>query len=486
MVVTLSRQSRTRVLQAPTDARSVLLILSAFWLLHCANLPDMVILTAFAQDDTATAGTVRAAAPSWPRFLNQNADGVASDVPNADWNAQPRLLWAHKVGPGYGIGTVDTEGNYYHFDASPSTAAERLSCLDLDTGQVKWSQEQSLQYADMYGYEPGPRSSATIAGDQLFTMGVGGQLTCRNRADGEEIWTVDTSSRYGVIQNFFGVGCSPLVWEDLVIVMVGGSPEADQEIAPGRLDRVSPNASAVVAFDRKTGKERWKCGDDLASYSSPRTMEVGGETIVLLYARDHLLAVDPQAGKMLWKFRHRADILESVNGMVPIVDNGRVFISECYALGSVLLKANRNSADVIWQDPARVRRDQAMRVHWSTPAVVDGYLYGCSGRNAPDSDFRCVELATGKVQWTDGRRIRTSVTAVGDHLLVLEERGFLQVMKANPDKMEVIGEWNLQDAADGRPELSYPCWAAPIVVGDKVLLRGDEDVLCLQLKAKES
>ena len=311
-------------------------------------------------------------------------------------------------------------------------------------------------------------------------MGVGGQLTCRNRADGAEVWTVDTSHKYGVVQNFFGVGCSPLVLGDLVIVMVGGSPAADQNLA--RLDRVSPNGSAVVAFNRNDGTEKWKCGDDLASYSSPRTIEIGGEKIVLVFARDNLLAIDPKSGEVRWKFRHRADMLESVNAMVPVVDRDRVFISECYAVGSVLLRAGLDSAEVIWQDPPRSRREQAMRVHWSTPALVDGFLYGCSGRNAPDSDFRCIELATGKVQWTDGRRIRASVTPIGDHLLVFEERGFLQVIKANPEKMEVVNEWNLQNAADGRPELAYPCWAAPIVVGDKVLLRGDEHVLCLKVE----
>ncbi len=418
----------------------------------------------------------------WPRFLNTNIDGVAAASKlRLDGLAKPKFLWSLSVGDGYGIGSVD-RGSYYHFDSH--NGSERLRCIDLKTGKEKWSQSQKLYYRDMYGYEDGPRSTATVDGEQIFTFGVGGQLVCRNRSDGKLLWEIDTNEEYGVVQNFFGVGCSPLVWGELVIVIVGGSPAADADIAPGRLDRVSPNGSAVVAFDRQTGQERWRCGNDLASYSSPRLIDLGDQPLVLAFCRDGLIAVDPGSGKQRWRFDHRASILESVNAMVPIVSGNHVFISECYEVGSVLLKVSAEDAQVVWSDPPRNRRSQSMRVHWSTPVLVDGFLYGCSGRNAPDSDFRCVEYMTGEVQWSDPRRIRGSVTRAGNHLLVLEERGTLQVMKPNSERMEIIAEWDLSQADGTRPAISYPCWAAPVVVGDKLLLRGDETVLCLALRTK--
>ena len=122
-----------------------------------------------------------------------------------------------------------------------------------------------------------------------------------------------------------------------------------------------------------------------------------------------------------------------------------------------------------------------MRCHWATPILIDGYLYGCSGRNAPDSDFRCIDFKTGEVQWTDARRIRSSATRLGDHLIVLEERGSTQVIRANPEKLEVISEWDLNLSDGPRPAISYPCWAAPIVSGTKLILRGTDRVLCLDL-----
>ena len=104
----------------------------------------------------------------------------------------------------------------------------------------------------------------------MLTFGVTGNLTCRHVDNGRILWTVDTNKQYGVVQNFFGAGSSPLVLGDLVIAMIGGSPPEDQQIAPGRLDRVSANGSALVAFRLDDGSEVWRCGEDLASYSSPR------------------------------------------------------------------------------------------------------------------------------------------------------------------------------------------------------------------------
>lgn len=420
----------------------------------------------------------------WPRFLGSNYDGVVQQPDDTiDWTQSPTFIWSIEVGPGYGIGSVAGE-RFFQCDAQGGSfrgaGSERLRCFDWTTGQLLWSVSEPIEYRDLYGYEAGPRSSPTIVGNRVLTYGVTGKLICRDTDRGETLWSVDTNANYGVVQNFFGVGSAPLVLDDMVIVMVGGSPEEDQSIAPGRLDRVIPNGSAVVALDLATGAERWKCGDDLASYSSPRPIEIDGKTFVLVFARDGLLMVDPVAGQVRWRFDHRASILESVNAMMPVVRNDLVLISECYQIGSVLLRASADSAQVVWQD-GRSRRDQSMRCHWSTPVLVGNYLYGCSGRNEPDSDFRCIEFATGKVQWVDPRRIRSSVTRCGEHLVVMEERGLLQIQKANPRQLEVVAQWDLGQEEGQRPALEAPCWSAPVIVGKRLLLRGDQHVVCLEL-----
>ena len=85
------------------------------------------------------------------------------------------------------------------------------------------------------------------------------------------------------------------------------------------------------------------------------------------------------------------------------------------------------------------------------------------------------------MKWTDPRRIRSSVTRAGDSLVVLEERGVVQVIKPNPEKLEIVAEWNLSEPSGGRPAINYPCWSAPIVIGNKLILRGTDRVLCLEM-----
>jgi outer membrane protein assembly factor BamB len=338
----------------------------------------------------------------------------------------------------------------------------------------------------LLGYEDGPRTSPTVFGNRVITYGVTGMLKCRNVSDGKEIWSVDTNARYGVVQNFFGVGSSPLVLDGKVIVMVGGSPPEDQDIAPMQLDRVTHNGTAVVAFDLNNGRELWKTGGDLASYSSPRPIEIEGADYVLVFARTGLLLVDPVKGKTQWQFEHRASIRDSVNAMVPVVSGDEVFISECYELGSALLQVSKTTPRIIWQDPPRDRRRQAMRSHWATPVLVDGFLYGCSGRNGPDSDLRCIRWDTGEVQWVDARRTRSSVARLGDHLIVLEERGLMQVLQVSSSQLEVVAEWDLSRNQGTRLGIRYPCWAAPVIVGNRILVRGTDRILCLEFPVKKS
>jgi outer membrane protein assembly factor BamB len=421
----------------------------------------------------------RTAGEDWPRFLGPTFDGKSTETGiRTDWSGDRLpVVWSMPVGTSYGIGAV-AGGRYFQHERVGNF--ERLRVVRAETGEPLWSDDKPVVYDDLYGYNNGPRDTPAVDGDNVVTFGVAGRLTCRDVIDGRVKWSIDTNAQYGVIQNFFGVGCSPLIRGNNVIVMVGGSPPEDANLPPGRLDRVTPNGSAVVAFDLATGKEVWKVGDDLASYSSPRLMKVDGGEILLVFARDGLLAVDPDNGTLLWDYPHRSRILESVNGIVPVVSGNRVFLSECYEVGAVMLQASRDGVTEVWKDPSN-RRLQSFRAHWATPIVVGDFLFGCSGRNEPDSDLRCIRWDNGKVAWGDNRRSRSSLLHVDGHLVVLDESGLLELIKVDPDRLNVITSIDLDRPAPGRPTLGRPYWAAPIVSHGLLYVRGSDRVLCLEL-----
>ncbi len=336
----------------------------------------------------------------------------------------------------------------------------------------------------MYGYNNGPRCSPIVDGDLVYTYGVSGQLTCWQLVDGKKLWQKDTLSDYGVVQNFFGVASSPYIYNDLLLVMIGGSPAESQSVPSGRLDKVKPNGSAVVAFHKVTGKEVYRVGNDLASYASLTVREIRGKPTGLAFLRSGLLAWDVETGKELSTFPWRASMMESVNAALPVTQGNQVLLSEAYEIGSALLSFDQPTPQVVWQDSGASLRRHAFRAHWSTPVWVDGFLYGCSGRNQPDSDFRCIRMSDGKLQWTERRHERSSVLLVDGHLIVLGEYGRLELVKVNPEKFDVVASAQLNqiaDKKDGKSLLEYPCWAAPVLSHGLLYVRGEDRLICMEL-----
>jgi len=448
-----------------------------------SSVSSSPVLLATAVDEAPPADSpnlwTRGRGEDWPRFLGPTFDGKSTETGiRTDWTGDSLpVKWSMAVGTSYGIGAI-AGGRYFQHERVGDV--ERLRVVRAETGQPLWQDDFPVAYFDLYGYNNGPRDTPAVQGNQVVTFGVAGRLTCRHVIDGEVQWTVDTNAKYGVIQNFFGVGCSPLIHDDKVIVMVGGSPSEDAALPPGRLDRVTPNGSALVAFDLATGNEAWKVGNDLASYSSPRLITVDGVTMILLFARDALLAVAADSGNLLWKYPHRSRILESVNGIVPVVSGNRVLISECYEIGAAVLEVSPTGYTEVWKDPSN-RRQQAMRAHWATPIVIGGWLYGCSGRNEPDSDLRCISLDNGQVAWSDNRRSRSSLLHVDGHLVVLDESGLMQLIKVDPERLQVVTAIDLAMPGTNRQPLGNPYWAAPILSHGLLLVRGSDRVLCLEL-----
>ncbi len=152
--------------------------------------------------------------------------------------------------------------------------------------------------------------------------------------------------------------------------MVGGSPEDSKNVPPGQLTLVKPNGSGMVAFDRNTGKEVYRTGNYLASYSAPILADIDGKTWCLALMREGLFVFDPDTGKEADFFAWRAKSNESVNAASPVVLGNEIFVSETYEIGSVRLRFENQKLSELWKDPAR-QRDQLMRAHWATRSLMD-------------------------------------------------------------------------------------------------------------------
>ncbi|MBC19630.1 MAG: hypothetical protein CMJ74_05125 [Planctomycetaceae bacterium] len=417
----------------------------------------------------------------WPVFLGPSGNsksperGIVTDWPAAG----PKRVWEQPIGEGYAMPVI-ARGRLLLFDRVGEQA--RLRCLQSETGDILWSFAYQTDYQDMYGYSNGPRCSPVIDGNFIFLFGPEGMLHCLRLSDGKLVWKIDTEQKFGVVPNFFGVGSTPVVHDDLLVVQIGGS-DADTARSPGGpTAAVTGNGTGVVAFDKRTGEVVYSLSDELASYASPTLARAGGRNWCFVFARGGLIGFNPDNGELDFHYPWRAKIRESVNASNPVVIGNQVFISETYGPGSSLLEFHPGSVQIVWRDSPDKRR-KAMQTHWNTPVYHEGFLYGSSGRNSSNAELRCIDWDTGEVQWSKRGLARCSLLYADGHLVCLGEYGTLRLLRANPEEFEQVAETVLlsEDPGEAGRPLKYPAWAAPILSHGLLYVRGRDRLICLEL-----
>ncbi|QGJ72343.1 Outer membrane protein assembly factor BamB [Planctomycetales bacterium 10988] len=426
----------------------------------------------------------RKSGEDWSQFLGprENSTSTETGILSPWPEAGLPLEWQVETGEGYSA-PVTSKGRLFLFSRVGREIT--LHCYQSETGVELWDFKYPTDYRDQYGYDGGPRCSPVVDEDRLYLYGPEGMLYCISVMEGKEIWRVNTMEDYGVIQNFFGVGSTPVIEGDLLLVQVGGSPPGSENASFSRLEG---NGTGIVAFDKMTGKERYYVSKELASYASPVLATMHERRWCFVFARGGLVAFNPSNGKLDFEYPWRARILESVNASNPVVVGNEVFISETYGPGSSLIRVLENgSYEVVWSD-ADKGRNKSFEAHWNTPIYHDGYLYGCTGRHSSTAELRCIEWETGEVQWSEGGLDRCSLLKVDGHFVCLGEYGTLRLLKINSKQYEEVSVFTPKDEGAARFPgvqapglLKYPAWAAPVLSHGLLYCRGKGVLACFEL-----
>ena len=426
--------------------------------------------------DRATPPAPAKGGSDWPRFLGPLGTGASPETGiRTDWTGGLLVVWQKQVGEGYSAPVI-ADGRLFHFDRHGDRC--RLTAFNADSAVELWRFEYATDYVDRYGYDGGPRACPAVDGDRVYIYGPEGILHCVGAADGKPRWKVDTQSTYHVLQNFFGVSGVPIVEGDLVIVPVGGSPAGRD---PDDFRDLKGNGTGLVAFDKLTGKERYRTTNELASYSSPMVTDINGRRIGLYWSRHRLVAFEPASGRVAFQFPWRSKQLESVNAANPLVVGAHILLTECYGVGSVVLRVTPDGPMVVWKDDPDSRHKN-LECHWNTPIHVNGDVYGCSGRQSDSAELRCVELATGRVRWRQPGLNRASLLLVDGHFVALTEYGTLLLVKPDPNRYVEVARIEL--GREGRKLLDQYCWAAPVLSHGRLYLRSKGTLLALELIPK--
>lgn len=388
-------------------------------------------------------------ADDWPQFLGPMRNGVSAEKGlAASWPKDgPPVVWQHDVGEGYSGPVIAGERLIVFHRVGDNEVVE---CLHAATGKPLWQHAYPTSYRDGLGKGDGPRSTPAIAAGRVVTLGAEGVLTCLDLKKGTQLFSRPLNKDYDVPASYFGVGTSPLVAGDRILVNVGGK-----------------NAG-VVALALEDGKEAWKATADGASYSSPVIATAGNERLAVFFTRFGVELLDPKTGTVRYQQRWRARYDASVNAATPLVIGDRIFFSTCYETGALLLKLQADgTAKEIWHG------EDVMDCHYNTPIYHDGYLYGFHGRQERGPDFRCIDLATKKVAWEQPRYGCGSLILADGKLIVLTEAGDLVLVEATAAAYRELARARVFDAG--------PCRAQIALAGGKLYARDQKKLRCFNL-----
>ena len=162
-----------------------------------------------------------AVAGDWPQWLGPRRDGSSSETGiKTAWPASgPKQLWQRNVGSGF-AGPVVAGNRLILFHRVGDK--EVVECLDPADGKKHWDYSYNTSFEDGFRKGNGPRSTPLIHGQRVVTLGADGMLLCLDLATGQKIWQRPLLTDYKVPDSYFGVGTSPMVEQDMVLVNVGG------------------------------------------------------------------------------------------------------------------------------------------------------------------------------------------------------------------------------------------------------------------------
>lgn len=431
-------------------------------------------------------------ADDWPQWLGPQRDGVWREkgVLQKFPAGGPRVLWRVPIGGGY-AGPAVAGGKVYvtdrqldagqkdpdnPFKATQSRGRERILCLDAASGKQLWKHEYPSKYT--MSYSCGPRATPVIAEGKVWTLGAMGDLLCLDAATGKPIWQRSLMKDYDASVPIWGFAAHPLLDGDQLICLVGRKP-------------------AVVAFDKNTGKEKWRALELEAAeigYAPPMIYTFGGTRQLIIWHPEAVNGLDPATGKLLWS--HPWNVRANLTISTPRQIGNRLFLTAFYDGCRMLEISGGDSPTVkeLYRSHGRGERPgQTDKLHaiMVTPYIDGDHIYGvCSY-----GELRCLQLADGKRVWSDltatgagtapERWANAFLVRHGERTFLFNEKGDLIIARLTPRGYEEIDRAHLLEPTGqliaGQSSSRKIVWVHPAFADRTLYTRNDKEIIAVSL-----
>lgn len=415
----------------------------------------------------------RLGAENWPQWRGPGSQGVSAEdrVPTT-WAPDRNIVWKTEL-PGSGHSspivwgdrvfvTAVNEGEVVpgakavphtmdgkEFVHPDTTAADRkhtfrVVALDATSGRILW---------DKVAYEgtvyDGRHRRSSFAGPTPITDGT--RVYAYFGPEGLYAFDYSGKLEWKAVEKFptlgLGTGTSPVLFQDLVII---------------QRDEDNGENSVIVAYDKTSGKEKWRTKRDVQiSWGTPVLVPAGSRTELVTNGTESIIAYDPATGKELW----RTPGVQSNAIHTPLVGKGLV-----------ILTAGFPAKRVIAIRPGSV--PDAGRVAWEyskgTGYVVSNILYGDYLYLLTDNGIvTCLDPESGEVKYEGGRvpvpaRFMGSPVAFAGYVALTSEEGDTYMLKAGP--VHQIAGTNSVDE---------PVYSSPAIANGRIYIRGEKHLFAI-------
>lgn len=378
----------------------------------------------------------------WTNFRGPARDGHYDERPvRTNWQGGLPLLWKQPAGGGYSSFTV-ADGVAYTIEQR--RAQEVVAAYSVENGRELWTHAWDAHYTDSTG--DGPRSTPTWHEGRLYALGALGELRCLDARSGKLIWSKNILKDAGASNLQWGMAASPLVFDDKVVVIPGGS-----------------NGKSVVAYNARTGAQVWGALGDAASYTSPMLVTLAGRRQVLAVTARNVAGIAPEDGTVLWVFPWANSI--GINVAQPIVVGAdRFFVSSGYGKGAALVAltsaGGKLSAAPVWERAS-------MKNKFNSSVLHEGHVYGLD-----EGMLTCVDVATGEQKWKARGYGYGQVVLASGHLIVTTEEGEIALVRATPAGHTELARF---------PALEGKTWNVPAIADGRLLVRNATQMACYKL-----
>ena len=411
-------------------------------------------------------------ADEWPQWRGPTRDDVWKESGIVEKFSSPQIpiRWRAEIGSGFSGPTV-AAGRVYVSDFQPEpNSAERVLCFDWKTGERLWDFSYDCDF-ERVGYASGPRAAVSIDDGRAYALGTMGHLHCLDAATGKVLWKKVPGTDYKIRVPIWGIAAAPLVDGDLLIVQLGAE------------------GACLVAFDKKTGAERWRTLDDRAGYSAPIIIQQAGRRVLVCWTGDNVAGLDPATGKVLWKYPFPPAKMV-INVPTPVLASDRLFLTGFYD-GSLMLKLDQDEPRVekLWRrHGTSEQKTDALHAMISTPYMEGDYIYGVDSYG----ELRCLDARTGDRIWEDltavpkARWSTIHMTRNGERMFMFNERGELVIGTLSPKGFHEISRAKLiAPAGDQFKARGSVCWSHPAYAYKHIFARSDKELVCASLAAEK-